>query len=141
MMELPKRYSTPSEGARGRFHPLDKLRVPDMTAFGSTVTVELRLNASGNFGLCSQDGAIVSERLGNRGLRASETRRVARTIALSALEAQACQCAGYTLAVREGSSPAMHAQLGTIMMAGRVSANARTRGMPCRAAGLGIMGK
>ncbi len=32
------------------------------------------------------------------------------------------------LAVREGSSPAMHA-----VMAGRVSANARTRGMPCRA--------
>jgi hypothetical protein len=57
--------------------PLRQLRVPDMTAFGSTV--ELRLNASGN---CAAKRAIVSER--NRGLRASETRRVARTIALSA---------------------------------------------------------
>ncbi len=50
--------------------------MPDITAFGSTV--ELRLNASD----CSQEGAIVSER--NRGLRASETRLVALTIALSA---------------------------------------------------------
>ena len=57
---------------------LRQLRVPDMTAFGSTV--ELRLNASGN--CAAKRGAIVSER--NRRLRASETRRVVRTIALSA---------------------------------------------------------
>ena len=50
-----------------------------MTAFGSTV--ELRLNASGN--CAAREGvSIVSER--NRGLRASETRLVARTIAPNA---------------------------------------------------------
>jgi hypothetical protein len=50
-----------------------------MAAFGSTV--ELR-SPERQRQLCSQEGAIVSER--NRGLRASETRLVARAIALNA---------------------------------------------------------
>jgi hypothetical protein len=95
-----------------------------MTAFGSTV--ELRLNASGN---CAA----------KRGLSfPNETEGCARRKrggSYNRTERQAQACVGYTLAVREGSSPAMHA-----VMAGRVFANARTRGMPCRA-GLGIMGK
>ena len=59
-------------------HHLDKLREPDMTAFGSTV--ELRLNASSD--CTAREGAIISEH--NRGLRASETRLVACAIAFNA---------------------------------------------------------
>jgi hypothetical protein len=70
--------------------PLRQLRVPDMTAFGSTV--ELRLNASGNFAAKRGPGLFVSER--NRGLRASETRLVARTIALNARQ---CKLTDYRI--------------------------------------------
>jgi hypothetical protein len=50
-------------------------------------------------------------------------------------QAQEHACVGYFFAVREGSSPAMRAAV----MAGRVFANARMRGMLC-GAGLGILG-
>jgi hypothetical protein len=98
-----------------------------MTAFGSTVEL-MRLNASGSS--CSQRG-------GHRFRTKPRAARVGNEArgSYDRTERQAQACVGYTLAVREGSSPAMHA-----VMAGRVSANARTRGMPCRA-GLGIMGK
>ena len=57
---------------------LRQLQMPDITAFGSTV--ELRLNASSD--CAARERAVVSER--NRGLQASETRRVARTDVLTA---------------------------------------------------------
>ena len=96
-----------------------------MTAFGSTV--ELRLNASGN--CAAKRGPYFrtkprAARVGNEA-RGSYDRT----------ERQAQASVGYTLAVRKGSSPAMRA-----VMAGRVFASARTRGMPCRA-GLDIMGE
>jgi hypothetical protein len=107
-------------------HHLDKLREPDMTAFGSTV--ELRLNASSD--CTAREGAIISEH--NRGLRASETRLVACAIAFNARHKA---CVGYALAVHESSSPAMRT-----VMAGRVYGSARTRGILCGAE-LDVMGK
>ena len=96
-----------------------------MTAFGSTG--ELRLNASGN---CAAKRGYRFRTKPRAACVGNEARG-----SYDRTKRQAQACVGYFFAVREGSSPAMHA-----VMAGRVSANARTRGMPCRAE-LGIMGK
>ena len=89
---------------------------------GKESPVELRLNASSEI-LCSQ-------RAGHRFRTKTRAARVGNEArgAYMRTQRQAQACVGYFFAVREGSSPAMHA-----VMAGRVFADARTRGMLCRA--------
>ena len=82
---------------------------------------------------------LCSQRAGHRFRTKTRAARVGNEArgAYDRTERQAQKRAsGISLAVREGSSPAMRA---VMPVAGRVSANARTRGMPC-GAGLDIMG-
>ncbi len=102
--------------------------MPGITAFGSTV--ELRLNASSN--CAAKEGAIVSEQ--SRGLHASETRLVARTIALNARHKRAS-------GILSRYAKARHLLCG-LSWRGRVLANARTRGMLCQCvSGFNLTGK
>ncbi len=100
--------------------------MPDITAFGSTV--ELRRNASGNCA-AKRGPSFPNETEGRtRGSGNEASGSYDRT------KRQARACVGYTLAVY-----AKARQLRTVK-AGRVFANARTRGMPS-GAGLDLMGK
>ena len=89
------------------------------TQHDDAATVELRLNACSDCAARERAIRVVSER--KRGLRVGDEARGA----YSRTQRQAQACVGYFFAVREGSAPAMRA---VMPVAGRVFANARTRG-------------